>query len=101
MAKFLSYVGAKSNHVGADGQCGVIITGHPLAFVKGKQIAVEGISLHLCPLTYPGGAPHGVTPLTSVVKKVLINGKPVITVGAIAGCGAQIIEGEPRVPVNE
>ena len=69
-----------SSHGGTiitSGQDGTVLAG-------GSVIAVDG-ALHDCPID-----DHGVTAITSIIKKTRINGKLIITEGAIAGCGAII-----------
>lgn len=56
--------------------------------------AVEG-ALHSCPV--PG---HGVTPIRAVTVKSYHNGKLILTVSAVAGCGAQILPPDRRVYVE-
>lgn len=67
-----------SSHGGTiitSGQDGTVLAG-------GSVIAVDGAS-HSCPIDG-----HGVTAITPIIKKTRINGKLIITEGAIAGCGA-------------
>lgn len=52
--------------------------------VGGTPVCVEGC-LHQCPLPN-----HGTTAVTPVTIETYIDGKLVITEGAIAGCGAVI-----------
>ncbi len=47
-------------------------------------VCVEG-DLHNCPIQG-----HGITPVTSVATKTMVNGKLVIINGSVAGCGAII-----------
>lgn len=67
---------------------GVIITSGQNNTVRneGKNIAVQG-ALHSCPQQG-----HGTTPITAITTRTRINGKLIVTTGAVAGCGA-IIQG--------
>lgn len=83
-------VGDMSNHGGeiiVSGQDGSVRAG-------GSVVAVVG-ALHDCPLD-----DHGVTPITPVIKKTMINGKLIITEGAVAGCGAIITPPNRNVKVG-
>lgn len=70
---------------------GIIISATGLATANNILIAVEG-DQHSCPIHG-----HGITPLISIISNSDANGKKIITVGAIAGCGAVIISGSPNV----
>jgi len=83
MMKKIARVGDTSNHGGK------IITGIKTVLVEGKPVAVEN-SIHSCPQSYPGGAPHGNTPIKAITKTVYVAGKLILTENAIAGCGALI-----------
>ena len=52
--------------------------------VAGTPVCASGCD-HSCPI--PG---HGVTGVTAVTVKSWVNGKLIITEGAVAGCGAAI-----------
>ena len=60
---------------------------------EGVPVAVNG-DLHECPIPF-----HGITPVFTA-NNVLINGEIVLTVGAIAGCGAMLITGVPTILVE-
>ena len=70
---------------------GTIIT------ASAKNLAANGIAvavsqdLHACPL--PG---HGVTPVSSTARTTS-NGRPVLTNGCVAGCGAVMNGGSATV----
>ena len=51
---------------------------------EGNIICVNGCQ-HSCPI--PG---HGTTTITAITTKTFINGKLIITQGAVSGCGAKI-----------
>jgi len=78
--KDIACLGDPSSHGGSiitSGQTGAKKTG-------GVAIAVQGAT-HSCPIPY-----HGTTPITPITVKSKIEGKLIITAGAIAGCGATI-----------
>jgi len=54
----------------------------------GALVAVNG-AMHSCPITG-----HGVTAITAITTKSFQNGKLILTINAVAGCGAKLI------PVN-
>lgn len=64
----------------------------------GAPVAVAG-ALHSCPQEYAPGVPHGTTPITPNMTKTFIEGKLVITEGAVAGCGAVIITANRKTGV--
>lgn len=71
-------VGDTSSHGGTiitSGQDGTVLA-------AGAVVAVQG-ALHHCPKSG-----HGTTPVTPIIKNTYINGKLVVTSGAVAGCGA-------------
>jgi len=90
MGKLIAVLGDPSSHGG------VLITTNQDGTVetKGVDVCVEGC-LHSCPL--PG---HGITPVAAVTTKTYVNGKLVITQGAVAGCGAIIIPPNRNVEVE-
>lgn len=49
-------------------------------------------TLHACPIPF-----HGVTPIVSLKTDVLVEGKPIATIGAKAGCGAVVVTGSGDV----
>lgn len=76
----VALLGDSSNHGGtliSSNQDGTVDVG-------GVAVCVNGC-LHSCPI--PG---HGVTPVSAVTTKSFINGKLIVTQGAISGCGAVI-----------
>lgn len=84
----VSLIGDTSSHGGS------IITGSDTTSVQGQPVAREG-DLHVCPIQG-----HGTTSLSSIQSKLIIDGKPAITVGAVAGCGAVITSGTPKFEVS-
>ena len=64
------------------------------AIVAGIPVAVAG-AMHTCPLPL-----HGTTPITPVTTRSKINGKLILTYGAIAGCGALILPPDRKVYVE-
>lgn len=78
--KNVSIVGDSSNHGG------VIITHNQDGKYKlaGGTVVANG-ALHQCPIP-----DHGITPISAVTTKSYVNGKLIVTSGAIAGCGAII-----------
>ena len=80
MAKKIACLGDGSSHGGtliSTNQDGTVNVGS-------TPICVEG-ALHSCPITG-----HGITPITAITNKSYINGKLILTYGAVAGCGALI-----------
>lgn len=80
MGANVACIGDGSSHGGTvitSGQDGTVKAG-------GSVIAVNG-ALHSCPIE-----DHGVTAITPISTKTYVNGKLVITQGAVAGCGAVI-----------
>jgi uncharacterized Zn-binding protein involved in type VI secretion len=65
--------------------------------IGGVPAAVVG-DLHIC--SFPPPAVHPPTPLVLGSTTVLIGGRPAARLGDVAGCGAQIIFGEPTVEVG-
>ena len=67
---------------------------------SGTNVLANGISvpvngdLHSCPI--PG---HGITSVNTS-NNVLVNGVIVLTVGAVAGCGATLITGDSTILVD-
>lgn len=70
---------------------GSIISASSDVMANGIGVARAGDS-HACPISG-----HGVTPLSPITSKSMVNGRLVITVGATAGCGATITTGSPNV----
>lgn len=81
-------LGDPSNHGGT------IISASPNVRANGIAVARHG-DLHSCPL--PG---HGITAISSISSGKHVNGQRVLTVGAVAGCGAVISGGSPNVNSN-
>jgi uncharacterized Zn-binding protein involved in type VI secretion len=75
-ARRVACVGDSATHAGqitTSGQDGTV-------FAAGAEIAVNGASF-LCDV-------HGPSAITSIIKKTYINGKLIVTEGAVSGCGA-------------
>lgn len=70
---------------------GTIISASTDTKVNGSGVARQG-DQHSCPIRG-----HGTTPLTAIATKTYVDGRLVITVGAVAGCGATIVQGSPNV----
>ena len=80
MAKLVACLGDPSTHGGT-----LITTNQDDKFnVAGINVCANGCS-HSCPI--PG---HGVTAVSAVTTRSYVNGKLIITFGAVAGCGAVI-----------
>jgi len=90
MAKKVACVGDPASHPGrilTSGQDGTVL-------VAGAAIAVVG-ALFKCEKK-----DHGTTAITPVTTKTFINGKLVITEGAVAGCGAVILPEDRKVYIE-
>jgi uncharacterized Zn-binding protein involved in type VI secretion len=70
---------------------GTIISASSNVAANGIAVAREG-DLHACPISG-----HGVTALTAVTTTQRVNGQLIVTVGAVAGCGAVIVAGSSDV----
>lgn len=78
--KRIALLGDSSDHGGS-----IISSGQDNSFlVGGIAVAVEGAQ-HSCPING-----HGVTSITAITVRSYYNSKLVLTVNAIAGCGAKI-----------
>ena len=63
----------------------------------GKPVARQG-DIHVCPMPYPGGAPHGPTPVVGPsAPKVLMGGMPCAVIGDTCGCGAALLNSSQTV----
>lgn len=80
----VAVLGSTSSHGGH------IITASTDVVAHGIGVAREG-DLHACPIHG-----HGITPMTST-STVKVDGRSVVRVGDVAGCGAVIIQGVPDV----
>lgn len=88
--KYIVVLGDSSNHGGS-----VITTNQDGTLkVRGAVVAVEG-ALHSCPIDG-----HGVTPITAVTVKSYHNSKLILTIGAVAGCGAKLIPSDRKVYIE-
>lgn len=77
-ARRVACVGDGATHPGqiiTSGQDGTVFAG-------GAEIAVNG-AMFSCAIEG-----HGTTQITSIIKKTYINGKLIVTEGAVSGCGA-------------
>lgn len=80
MGKIVAVLGDPSSHGGT-----LITTNQDGRYkLAGMPVCVHGC-LHSCPI--PG---HGVTAVSAVTTHSYVNGKLIITYGAVAGCGAII-----------
>lgn len=77
---FIALLGDPSSHGG------VISTSNQdnRLTVGGVAVAAEGCS-HVCPIP-----DHGTTVVTAITLKSFVNGKRIVSYGAVAGCGAII-----------
>lgn len=87
MGKNITCVGDSSTHGGT-----VISAGQGTVYANNKLIAIDKVAMHSCPITS-----HGITPISAITIKSYINGKVIITHGAVAGCGATIISPDIKV----
>lgn len=77
-ARRVACVGDIATHPGqiiTSGQDGTV-------FAAGAEIAVDG-ALFSCAIE-----DHGITSITPIIKKTYINGKLIVTEGAVSSCGA-------------
>lgn len=81
---------------------GVIITGNPTVLVNGRPIAVIGSTVSPHPICgAKGGASHCAAKTTSKNFRVLVGGKPVVTVGDLDTCGHPRASGAYTVIVGK
>lgn len=73
---------------------GVILNGDPTVLINGRPAAFLGSRVS----PHPKG--HKVQTCTSKNKSVLVNGKPIVTVGDIDTCGHVRIQGSTTVIVG-
>lgn len=73
---------------------GVMISAGSAVVVNGVQLCLDQ-DMHSCPLPY-----HGITPVTATSSVKTTDGKRVIKIGDIAGCGAIIVQGSPTLTVG-
>ena len=66
---------------------GEIITASSDVFNNGKEVALDGDILNC--------AAHGNKPIKAITTSTFINDKLVLTIGAVAECGAIITTGSP------
>ena len=52
-------------------------------------------TMHVCPIKG-----HGITPIVSPVMVVLVEDKPIATVGSVAGCTAVVVTGSGDVEAS-
>jgi uncharacterized Zn-binding protein involved in type VI secretion len=67
---------------------GQIVTASPNVRCDGLQVGRNGDFLQ-CPA-------HGLQPVTSISNGKRVNGQLILTVGAVAACGAVISSGSPK-----
>jgi len=82
MAQPIARLGDTSSHGGQ------IISASGNVFCDGAQVARHGDILQ-CPA-------HGAQPINSISGGVSVNGRRILTVGAVANCGATITTGSAR-----
>lgn len=70
---------------------GYMVTAGGKPLVNGLRLCVNG-DMHVCPLRG-----HGTTSVTASSTKFSSNGKKVLRVGDVAGCGAVMVTGSPTV----
>lgn len=70
---------------------GYMVTAGGKPLVNGLQLCVSG-DLHVCPIRG-----HGTTAVSGTTEKFYSNGKKVLRVGDVAGCGAVLTTGSPTV----
>ena len=80
MGRVVAVLGDPSNHGGT-----LISTNQDGRYTLRGQVVCANGCLHSCPI--PG---HGVTAVSAVTSKSYVNGKLIVTYGAVAGCGAVI-----------
>lgn len=80
LGKPIACLGDSSTHGGK-----IIYPGQLTVWAGNAPVAVSG-ALHSCPIPY-----HGTTAITPITLKTYAGGKLIVTLGAIAGCGAIII----------
>jgi len=85
MGQHVVRLGDPSDHGGS------MITADAHYKADGIQACVNG-DLHSCPI--PG---HGVTSVSASTSITSSNGKKILRVGDVAGCGAVISSGSPEV----
>lgn len=77
-------VGDKTDHGGT------VITGSPTHSIHGRAIARLGDKVN-CPLTYPGGKPHGINKIIMGHDTFTVNGVSVAVAGCKTECGCTLI----------
>ena len=91
MSKPIAVLGSTSSHGGTM----ISASGTDFRTEMG-YVCLEG-DLHSCPEYYGRDDPHGVTPIVGgCTIRTIINGKPVVIEGSVAGCGAIITSGLTR-----
>jgi len=87
MAKKVACVGDSASHPGqiiTSGQDGSVLAASAVIAVAGALFQCEEED-------------HGITAITPITTKTFINGKLVITEGAVAGCGAILLPPDRKV----
>lgn len=81
---------------------GVILTGDPTVLVNNRPIAILGAKVSPHPCCGARGCPptHCNATTTSTNYSVLVNGKPVITLGDIDSCGHSRLGGSADVLIG-
>lgn len=81
---------------------GIILVGDPSVLVNGRPIAVFGAKVSPHPCCGRKGCPptHCSAKTTSTNGAILVNGKPVVTLGDIDTCGHSRLGGSTNVIVG-
>lgn len=81
---------------------GVILNGDPTVLVNNRPVAIIGSKVTPHPCCGAKGCPpvHCSASTTSVNKTVLVNGKPIVTVGDVDTCGHSRLGGSTDVIVG-
>lgn len=87
-------VGDSTTHGGSVAGPGV-----PTVLIGGMPAAVMS-DMIVCPMMYPGPAPHVGGPVVAGSATVLIGGKPAARVTDSCPCGAMAAVGEPTVLIG-
>lgn len=77
----------------------IVGPGAPTVLIGGMPAVVAG-DMHVCTIPPPPTGPHPPSPFSAGSASVLIEGKPVIRVGDVCGCGAASALGEPTVIIG-
>lgn len=87
MAKHLIFLGDRTDHGG------VVISASEHT-IRGRAIARKGDMVD-CPMSYPGGAPHGKNAIVEGCDAITIDDVPVALEGHHTECGCALIASMP------